>query len=73
MSSVTKATNARVTPGEPILICYDDSPDAVRAIEAAAALLGPRRAVIVDVLPWMTPAEAWPRPRPSCPAMPLRR
>lgn len=58
MSSVTKATNARVTPGEPILICYDDSPDAVRAIKAAAALLGPRRAVIVDVLPWMTPAES---------------
>lgn len=43
---------------EPILICYDDSPDAVRAIEAAAALLGPRRAVVVDVVPWMTAAES---------------
>jgi nucleotide-binding universal stress UspA family protein len=43
---------------EPILICYDDSPDAVRAIEAAAVLLGPRRAVVADVLPWMTAAES---------------
>jgi hypothetical protein len=43
---------------EPILIGHDDSPDAVRAIEAAAALLGRRRAVVVDVLPWMTPAES---------------
>jgi len=58
MSSVTEPTNATVTRREPILICYDDSPDAVRAIEAAAALLGPRRAVVVDVLPWMTAAES---------------
>jgi nucleotide-binding universal stress UspA family protein len=43
---------------EPILICYDGSPDAARAIEAAAALLGPRRAVVVDVLPWLTAAES---------------
>jgi nucleotide-binding universal stress UspA family protein len=43
---------------EPILICFDDSPEAVRAIKAAAALLGPRRAVVVDVLPWMTAAES---------------
>jgi hypothetical protein len=43
---------------EPILICYDDSLDAVRAIEAAAALLGPRPAVVLDVLPWMTAAES---------------
>ena len=58
MSGVTEPTNAKPTRREPILICYDDSPDAVRAIEAAAALLGPRRAVVVDVLPWMTPAES---------------
>jgi nucleotide-binding universal stress UspA family protein len=58
MSRVTEPTNATVTPREPILICYDDSPDAVRAIEAAAALLGSRRAVVVDVLPWMTAAES---------------
>lgn len=43
---------------ETILICYDGSPDAARAIAAAAALLGPRRAVVVDVLPLMTPAES---------------
>jgi nucleotide-binding universal stress UspA family protein len=58
MSSVTEPTSATATRREPILICYDDSADAVRAIEAAAVLLGPRRAVVVDVLRWMTPAES---------------
>jgi len=58
MSGVTEPMSATATRCEPILICYEDSPDAVRAIEAAAALLGPRRAVVVDVLPWMTPAES---------------
>jgi nucleotide-binding universal stress UspA family protein len=58
MSTATESTDATVTPCEPILICYDDSPDAVRAIETAAALFGPRRAVVVDVLPWMTAAES---------------
>lgn len=43
---------------ELILICYDGSAEAERAIEAAAALFGPRRAVVVDVLPWMTAAES---------------
>ncbi len=42
----------------PILICYDGSPAAVRAIETAAALLGPRRAVVLDVGSSMTPAES---------------
>jgi nucleotide-binding universal stress UspA family protein len=42
----------------PILICYDGSPGAVRAIEAAATLLGPRRAVVLDVAPPITPAES---------------
>jgi nucleotide-binding universal stress UspA family protein len=42
----------------PILICYDGSADSDRAIDAAAALLGPRRAVVVDVGPKMTPAES---------------
>ncbi len=32
----------------PILICYDGSPGAVRAIASAATLLGPRRAVVLD-------------------------
>jgi hypothetical protein len=58
MSSVTGPTTETATGREPILICYDDSPDAVRAIEAAAAVLGPRRAVVVDVLPWMTAAQS---------------
>jgi nucleotide-binding universal stress UspA family protein len=42
----------------PILICYDGSPGAARAIEAAATLLGPRRAVVLDVAPPITPAES---------------
>jgi len=41
----------------PILICYDGSADADRAIEAAAALLGARRAVVVDIGPTLTTAE----------------
>jgi hypothetical protein len=42
----------------PILICYDGSPAAVRAIETAAALLGPRRAVVLDVASSMSAAES---------------
>ena len=42
----------------PILICYDGSPDSDRAIEAAAVLLGPRRAVVVDIGPTLTGAES---------------
>ena len=43
---------------EPILICYDGSAGAVRAIEVAAALLGRRDAVVLDVGPPMTPGES---------------
>ena len=46
----------------PILICYDGSPAAVRAIETAAALLGPRRAVVLDVASSMTVAESFAAP-----------
>ncbi len=42
----------------PILICYDGSADSDRAIEAAAVLLGPRRAVVVDIGPVLTGAES---------------
>jgi nucleotide-binding universal stress UspA family protein len=41
-----------------ILICYDGSADSDRAIEAAAKLLSPRRAVIVDIGPVLTEAES---------------
>jgi nucleotide-binding universal stress UspA family protein len=58
MSSVSEPTSAAASQREPILICFDDSPDAVRAIEAAAALLGPRRAVVVVLLPRMTAGES---------------
>ena len=42
----------------PILICYDGSEGAQRAIDAAAALLGSRRAVVVDIGPPMTRRES---------------
>lgn len=42
----------------PILICYDGSDHAQRAIDAAADLLGPRRAVVLDVGPPLTAAES---------------
>jgi nucleotide-binding universal stress UspA family protein len=42
----------------PILICYDGSDGADRAIDAAAALLGRRRAVVLDMGPPLTTAES---------------
>ena len=42
----------------PILICYDGSEGARRAIDTAADLLGPRHAVVLDVGPPLTPAES---------------
>jgi nucleotide-binding universal stress UspA family protein len=42
----------------PILICYDGSGDAGRAIDAAADLLGPRHAVVLDVGPPLTALES---------------
>jgi len=46
------------TESAPIVICFDGSPGAVRAIETAAKLLGPRRSVVVDVAAAITPAES---------------
>jgi nucleotide-binding universal stress UspA family protein len=43
----------------PILICYDDSNGARRAMEAAAALFADRRAVVLDVAPPLTVAESY--------------
>jgi len=42
----------------PVLICYDGSPGARRAIDAAAGLLGARRAVVLDVAPLLTGPES---------------
>jgi len=42
----------------PILICYDGSPDSARGIASAAALLGPGRAVVLDIAPPITAAES---------------
>jgi nucleotide-binding universal stress UspA family protein len=44
--------------GTPILICYDGSDESVRAIDAAAKILGPRRAVVLDVGSPLTAAES---------------
>jgi nucleotide-binding universal stress UspA family protein len=46
-------------PDNPILICYDGSEGARRAIQAAASLLGPRRAVVLDLGPPLTTAESF--------------
>jgi nucleotide-binding universal stress UspA family protein len=43
----------------PILICYDGSDAARRGIDAAARVLAPRRAIILDVAPYMTAAESY--------------
>ncbi len=40
-----------------MVICYDGSGDAERAVDAAAALFGPRPAVVLNVEPAMTFAE----------------
>jgi nucleotide-binding universal stress UspA family protein len=42
----------------PILICYDGSDNARRGIGVAADLLGPRRAIVLDVAPYLTGAES---------------
>jgi nucleotide-binding universal stress UspA family protein len=42
----------------PVLICYDGSDDARGMIEGAAAVLGPRRAVVLVVEPTLTFAES---------------
>jgi nucleotide-binding universal stress UspA family protein len=41
-----------------ILICYDGSDSAKHAIDAAAEILGPRRAVVLDVGSPLTAAES---------------
>lgn len=43
----------------PILICYDGSEPARRAIGVAAGILGPRAAIVLDVAPLYTPAESY--------------
>jgi nucleotide-binding universal stress UspA family protein len=44
--------------GGPILICYDGSDGAGHAIEAAARLLTERRAVVLNVAPFLTLEES---------------
>jgi len=42
----------------PILLCYDGSEESRRAIDTAAALLGRRRAVVLDIGSEITSAES---------------
>jgi nucleotide-binding universal stress UspA family protein len=51
----------------PILICYDGTEGSHRAIESAAALLGARRAVVLDVGPPLTQAESYAAMSPVVP------
>jgi nucleotide-binding universal stress UspA family protein len=46
-----RRTTAACEGERPVLICYDGSEAAARAIEAAGALLRPRQAVVLDVAP----------------------
>jgi hypothetical protein len=49
-----------VDEGErPILICYDGSDEAHRAIAVAATLLSGRRAVVLDVAPPLLPEQSY--------------
>jgi nucleotide-binding universal stress UspA family protein len=52
----------------PILICYDGSDAAQRAIDAAAELFGKRHAVVLDVGPPLTAAESLAVTAPVTPA-----
>jgi nucleotide-binding universal stress UspA family protein len=52
----------------PILICYDGSDEAGHAIDAAAALLGPRRAIVLDVGSPVTATESIAILSPMAPA-----
>jgi len=60
VDSVIACSPARRTPmNDPILICYDGSEPAKRAIGVAAEILGPRSVVVLDVAPLFTPAESY--------------
>ncbi len=53
------AMHAGAMDDGPILICYDGSASAERAIAAAGRLLGRRTAVVLDVGPLQEVAEAY--------------
>jgi nucleotide-binding universal stress UspA family protein len=58
MPHVRRSEDDRDMDDKPILICYDGSTGAKRAIEEAAGLLGARRAVVLDIAPPITPEES---------------
>ena len=51
--------HAEAMDDRPILICYDGSASAERAIATAGGLFGRRRAVVLDVAPLQEVAEAY--------------
>ncbi len=57
MKAIESATRRAQAEDAQILVCYDGSEEAKRAVDAAAALLGSRHAVVLNVAPAMTFAE----------------
>jgi nucleotide-binding universal stress UspA family protein len=57
MASARATVVSAMTKTPLMLLCYDGSPEAAHAIDVAATLLAPRRAVVVQVAPLLTPAE----------------
>jgi nucleotide-binding universal stress UspA family protein len=57
MSPPTAGATLATVSDAPILLCYDGSVEARRAIAEAAALLGGRRAVVLDIGPIQLVAE----------------
>lgn len=53
------ASNAAIVGNGPVLICYDGSPEAERAIAAAGELLSGRQAVVVSVGPLPVVVESY--------------
>jgi nucleotide-binding universal stress UspA family protein len=51
--------NGGIVNDRPILICYDGSAGARRAVHAAASLFETRRAIVLDVAPVLTAAESY--------------
>jgi nucleotide-binding universal stress UspA family protein len=58
-SHVACKRHAACMDERPLLICYDGSENAERAIATAASLFGGRRAVVLDVGPMQVVAEAY--------------
>ena len=59
MHPLARSKEVKNVNDAPVLICYDGSDDARGMIEGAAAVLGPRRAIVLQVEPTLTLAESF--------------